>query len=123
MDDFDSLPNSYRVGDIVYVKPVGVKCTTEWPEGEVTNIISETAVEVNGVNRHVADLRLARRQDTGSCSDPRLPSDSTDDGANYVDVELDFDNASDIVVDSDVDTGRPVRDRRPPERFGESYTF
>ena len=129
-DDSDNLANSYRVGDVVYVKPVGAKCTTEWLGGKVTGVVSDTAVEVNGINRHVADLRLAYRRGNSDCNGPTLSSDSTSDEVNF--VELEFGNASSSVTDSggsnddescSVDPGRPVRERRPPERFGESYTF
>lgn len=51
--------NPYSVGDSVYVKPAAAKCTSVWKLGKVTAVKSNTSVEVNGVNRHVADLRLA----------------------------------------------------------------
>ena len=52
MDNF-----SYKVGDEVYVKPRTVTCTTRWPRGRVTSITDRGAIEVDGVHRHVADLR------------------------------------------------------------------
>ena len=57
------------------------------------------------------------------CTNPVLPVDNT---VGKTSVEVDFCEVSnDSIVDStcNSDSGRPVRDRRPPERFGESYTF
>ena len=48
----------FSVWDMVYVKPPKVKCTSAWDIGKVTNIVSEQAVEVDGVYRHVGDLRF-----------------------------------------------------------------
>ena len=39
----------FSVGDQVYVKPLDARCHTPWMEGHIAAIISDTAVEVNGV--------------------------------------------------------------------------
>ena len=49
----------FVVGDNVWVKPEGVRCDREYDRGVVTNVVSDVAVEVNGMPRHVRDLRLA----------------------------------------------------------------
>jgi len=47
------------VGDEVFTRPPTARCHTPWPRGVVTGINSERSVDVNGVPRHVADVRLA----------------------------------------------------------------
>ena len=47
----------YSVGDKVFVKPGEVKCTTEWNEGTVTDVLSPMAVEIDGINRHISHIR------------------------------------------------------------------
>ena len=44
-------------GDRVWVKPPGARCTSQWDRGVVTKINSRHNVEVNGVPRHVCDIR------------------------------------------------------------------
>mgnify|MGYP001792314217 FL=1 len=58
--DHPAVPpcNRLSAGDVVYVKPPNVKCMSTWKTGKVTKVVSEQAVEVDGVNRHVADLRF-----------------------------------------------------------------
>ena len=51
------VDNRCNIGDEVFVKPPSAKCTTPWGKGIVTNINSNSNVEVNGIPRHVADLR------------------------------------------------------------------
>ena len=47
----------FVVGDAVFVKPPDARCTTTWPIGIVTDESSGVSVEVNGIQRHLADLR------------------------------------------------------------------
>ena len=49
--------SEYWVGDAVWVKPPHGRCDTRYGTGEVTGVISQHAVEVDGVPRHVRDLR------------------------------------------------------------------
>lgn len=49
----------FKVGDSVWVKPDGVRCNTRFRLGKVTDVVSNQAVEVDGMNRHVRDLRSA----------------------------------------------------------------
>lgn len=48
---------SFERGDAVFVKPPGARCTTQWKRGYVTNVTPEGAVDVDGVHRHIADIR------------------------------------------------------------------
>jgi hypothetical protein len=132
--------NPYQVNDVVYVKPVHAKCTTVWREGKVSKVISNAAVEVDGMTRHVGDIRLARRPvddgvvyDSHSCFDVEIDISDTvseadmdnvgelaDIGNEQVDI-VDNDNGANIVVENDnaaAVTDRQLRSeegRRPPQ--------
>ena len=47
----------YGVGDAVWVRPADSRCDKQYDRGRVTSVTSEHTVEVNGVPRHVRDLR------------------------------------------------------------------
>ena len=49
--------SSYEVGDPVWVRPPGARCYTQYTRGVVTGQLSEQAVEVDGMPRHVRELR------------------------------------------------------------------
>ena len=49
--------SGYQVGESVVVKPVNRRCTSRWTEGVVTGIVSRNNVEVDGMPRHVLDIR------------------------------------------------------------------
>lgn len=57
-EDTEGL-NRYSVGQKVWVKPDGARCDSAFATGTVTKVLSEQAVEVNGMPRHVRDLRPA----------------------------------------------------------------
>ena len=87
----------YKTGQDVYKKPFPMRCTSEWPVGTVTGINSSTSVDVDGMPRHVGDLRDA------SLSDP--------DKASNFDETSDTDDAVD---ESAVEAHRAVRQRHRP---------
>ena len=65
----DKGSQQYHVGDHVLVKPPGARCTTRWTPGQVTGVVSNNTVHVDGVPRHVLDLRRQnqdRNYETGS---------------------------------------------------------
>ncbi|KRZ83029.1 hypothetical protein T08_13209 [Trichinella sp. T8] len=47
----------FAVGDSVRVRPLGATCDTRHQKGTVTDVVSDQAVEVDGMPRHVRDLR------------------------------------------------------------------
>ena len=47
------------VGDRVLVKPKDALCTSRWRIGRVSKVVSTNNVEVDGVPRHVLDIRSA----------------------------------------------------------------
>uniref|UniRef100_A0A5S6Q5M4 Integrase catalytic domain-containing protein n=1 Tax=Trichuris muris TaxID=70415 RepID=A0A5S6Q5M4_TRIMR len=70
----DNNNNSYAVGDTVWVKPNNVKCDSKYQSGTISRIVSSQAAEVDGVPRHVRDLR--RRAVTDEAASQR--SDASD---------------------------------------------
>ncbi|XP_066985023.1 uncharacterized protein [Macrobrachium rosenbergii] len=57
-----AVSGPYKAGDEVWVKPSNMRCNMQFERGKVTGILSEQAVEVNGVPRHVRDLRSCSSQ-------------------------------------------------------------
>ena len=53
----DAVASKVQVGDEVWVKPGGSRCTTQWGKGRVTAVNSQNNVEVEGVPRHILDVR------------------------------------------------------------------
>uniref|UniRef100_A0A5S6QMP0 Integrase catalytic domain-containing protein n=1 Tax=Trichuris muris TaxID=70415 RepID=A0A5S6QMP0_TRIMR len=81
----DPSESPYRAGDLVWVKPPGARCDTQYHKGTITGIISDRAVEVDGMPRHVRDLR--RRAATEEQSHTRsLGSNSNDEIPTVVPV-------------------------------------
>ena len=46
-----------NIGDEVWVKPPNVRCTTKWNRGTVTKVNSRNNVMVDGMPRHILDVR------------------------------------------------------------------
>ena len=61
---FGEVDGPYNVGDHVWVKPPNNRCTKRFNGGRVTGILSQQSVEVDGVPRHVRDLRPRQSSDT-----------------------------------------------------------
>ena len=96
----------YRVGDRVWVKPPLGRCDAKYSEGRVTGIVSPHAVEVDGVPRHVRDLRARREEPTTPANDP-----NTDD-------EWDVDLGplrEEVREESDPDTEEAPQEEAPQE--------
>ncbi|KAF2353137.1 Reverse transcriptase domain [Trinorchestia longiramus] len=49
--------SAIRAGEEVWVKPPNANCTTQWGRGAVTGVTSSNNIEVDGVPRHVLDVR------------------------------------------------------------------
>ena len=49
--------NRFEIGQSVLVKPFPMHCTSIWKPGVITDINSSTNVVVDGMPRHVSDLR------------------------------------------------------------------
>ena len=74
----------FCVGDVVFVKPPLPRCTTQWPTGRITAILSEQAVEVDGIPRHVADCRSAPVETAHSVVSGSDDSDHSESDDNSV---------------------------------------
>ena len=53
----EGVTSEFCVGDRVWVKPPSGLCTARWVQGRVTGVTSSSNVSVDGVPRHVSDLR------------------------------------------------------------------
>ena len=60
--------SAFAVGDLVWLKPAVPSCTARWSRGRVTKVVSEHVVCVDGMPRHVRDIR--------SCIDDVAPNHS-----------------------------------------------
>ena len=58
------------VGEEVWVKPPNARCTTQWQKGRVTRINSRNNISVDGMPRHILDIRRVI-----------LPSESVEENA------------------------------------------
>ena len=100
--------SDFQPGDLVFAKPDNARCSTQWPVGRVTGVLSDQAIEVNGVPRHVADCRPVKPR----VHTPR-PKGCEEDGDSDSDTEDEGD-------DSKAAQKEPRRERRPPDRFIDS---
>lgn len=62
-DSLDVIPSRVQIGDEVWIRPGSARCFTQWDRGFVTGINSVNNVEVNGVPRHILDLRRVIRDE------------------------------------------------------------
>uniref|UniRef100_A0A5S6Q596 Integrase catalytic domain-containing protein n=1 Tax=Trichuris muris TaxID=70415 RepID=A0A5S6Q596_TRIMR len=70
-EDDQSENAVYAIGDRVWVKPPGSRCDTMYQPGYVTGVISHQAVEVDGIVRHIRDLRHRTPTAEPSASGPQ----------------------------------------------------
>ena len=71
-----------RVGDEVWVKPGNVKCTTKWDKGTVTQVNSSNNVDVDGMARHILDVRRVVKPDVDDF-DEEESNDQGEDVENF----------------------------------------
>ena len=98
------------------MKPKGGKCTSRWSLGRVTGVTSSNNVDVDGVPRHILDIR--KLYDTGGCDDcPKVNEKNDVRVIEFESDSLDEDDPQDEQDDADSDeisSGRPLYHRRPP---------
>ena len=126
----ESNKNSYQAGDQVYVKPGKARCDTMWRRGIVTRVQADNVVEVDGVNRHVADVRHVEQQhmpnlelEQQSAVNLGVELDYRADG-DYADIDGDDGSNDDNAYEDDSDSSDEepvVRDRRPPQWLVDFY--
>uniref|UniRef100_A0A5S6Q0C0 DUF5641 domain-containing protein n=1 Tax=Trichuris muris TaxID=70415 RepID=A0A5S6Q0C0_TRIMR len=74
----------YSVGDAVWVRPHAGRCDSQYCKGLVTRVISDQAIEIDGMPRHVRDVRRRNRtpqQTFGSAPQP-VVNDPTEEYPN-----------------------------------------
>jgi hypothetical protein len=118
---------TWQVGDQVFVKPQGARCTTKWPKSVVTNVggmSGPLCVEVNGVPRHISDIRKVvvseetvpnvELQNAKIATVPGGISDATEDGneGRRRMQEMPSENPPATLPEIN---GRPQRPRNPPK--------
>ena len=114
-EDDSGGSSKLQVGDEVWVKPPLAKCTSKWPKGTVTAVNSPCNIEVDGIPRHVLDLRPI----VGDTSDREV---NLDDEIDYEVSEVEEEHEENVeelaptAAASEVQTGRryPARIRQPP---------
>uniref|UniRef100_A0A5S6QCI9 Integrase catalytic domain-containing protein n=1 Tax=Trichuris muris TaxID=70415 RepID=A0A5S6QCI9_TRIMR len=55
--DVQDVSNSFVEGDLVWVRQPGGRCDSQFAKGTITKILSDQTVEVDGMARHVKDIR------------------------------------------------------------------
>ena len=132
-DGQESNKRAYSVGDKVWVKPHGARCTSLWNPGIVTKVNSEHNVEVDGVPRHVCDMR--RWADEGERDDKSLISANLPTiGPNFVSSSFEsnferdaerrnatLENGNDVEDESLLLPRRGLRARRLPAHLKEFF--
>lgn len=101
-ETIQDIAHPIQMGEEVWVKPPQARCTTQWHKGIVTSVNSPNNVSVDGMPRHVLDVRPVVT--------PVFPSDDLG--------EMSSGGAVGSFVNSQTrDTGedvRPQRNTRPP---------
>ena len=89
------------IGEEILVKPPATRCTSQWDRGVVTGARGLRSVQINGVPRHIADVRA-------------IPGN-----AQSVESSLSEDVDSEENNEDNEDERRPHRTRRLPSRYND----
>lgn len=124
----EEISTEFQVGDLVAVKPVDGRCTSRWRLGRVTGLTSVNNIEVDGVPRHVLDLRKMPGSERAESEEER-EAVAARPAFNLLDVfeeeseepesivmhqeEMHFERDDDFEEESSAEQ-RPIRTRRPP---------
>ncbi|XP_067931421.1 uncharacterized protein [Watersipora subatra] len=94
----EDVESCFSMGDEVWVKPYPPSCTKQWTLGQVTSVVSKHAVCLDGMPRHVRDVRQRRYgNDIGGNHFPET------DAINMLPVELAIDPVLPVGPISEVD--------------------
>ena len=126
--------NQFTVGEEVWVKPAVPSCTKQWALGIVTGVVSRYVVNVDGMPRHVRDVRKRVRPDAngGWESDeeyydaPAFVSTEAEEGIGLqVPVEAEQEpntrGNEEVVEEEQVPTLRRSSRRRQPPQWLHDY--
>lgn len=100
--------STFKLGDEVWVKPPFVKCTSHWKKGTVTGVNSNSNVSVDGMPRHVLDLRRVVIPPPYANEDVSEQDQHDDDVGQLISIE-----------EQEVNRRYPQRDRQPPRWMGD----
>lgn len=90
-----------ELGDEVWVKPPGARCTSHWQRGVVTRLNSNSNVSVDGMPRHILDVR-------------RVVHPSRDSVGHEQEESADVATRDEELVESETEGRYPQRRRQPP---------
>ena len=66
----ESETASVKLGEEVWLKPPNARCTTQWRRGKITKINSRNNVSVDGMPRHILDVRrIIQEPERGKAED------------------------------------------------------
>ena len=113
-----AIDSPYGVGSAVWVEPAENRCHTKYKLGTVTGVVSEQTMEVDGMPRHVRDLRSAVPPEPAATRAQKFISD--DEELPLLPVRRGSEEES---SDSEEDVDRPLsrrsgRQKRFPDRYG-----
>ena len=124
VDDHERTSSEFVVGDEVWVKPPGARCSTPWKSGVVTGVNFKYNVEIDRVPRHVRNIRrrlannFDERGEQGVVSEPP-PSNNPD-----FRMESSEPSKDGVGTDEDASTScvrRVARKRQLPDRFNDFF--
>lgn len=71
-----------NIGEEVWVKPMDAKCTSQWKIGTVTDVHSPNNLSVDGIPRHVLDVRRVIHPSEDEDSSEELSGDEEEDNGD-----------------------------------------
>jgi len=86
----DGSQPKFQIGQNVFVRPGDARCTSRWNKGIITRVLNDIKFEVDGIPRHVSDLR-PRRQDDDSRKIERVHQPNR----NAITIETEVESATD----------------------------
>ena len=126
----DDASEDYSTGDAVWIRKRGARCTSMSQPCVVKRVTSSQVVEVDGMPRHVRDVRHRNFTTTDDFVPPCMP-DAEDDPPLYIGVPMQHQQSQrprtlqvketiqeTVVPHEERTLRRSVRVRRPPQRYG-----
>ena len=118
IQDNPEMNSRIEVGEEVWVKPPNARCTTKWKKGRVTQINSRNNVEINGMPRHVLDIRPVINEESEQVGDDESKSDACEE--QEVRNEQQDEVTEEQQEDSNAAMRYPTRVRKEPTRYEET---
>lgn len=113
----------FHIGDEVVTKPSNARCVTQWEKGTVTGINSDASIDVNGVPRHIGDIRLFSGEVNDETILANRSHDSYESDSQSTTSESDSDfNDTDSTPQSPTRVFHSNRPRRAAKYYMKDYT-